>query len=67
MKGLRTFVRDARRALAKGDIRGADALLETIDRGLDLDHMLHQTKKAERHARNQRNDRQKQTEPRGRT
>lgn len=67
MKGLRTFVRDARRALAKGNIREADVLLETIDRGLDLDHMIHQTKKAERHARNPRNDHPKPTEPRGRT
>lgn len=63
MKGLRTAIRDARRALARGDIREADALLETVDRGLDLDHMIKQTKKAEQHARNQRNDRKKPPHP----
>ena len=59
MKGLRTAIRDARRALAKGDIRTADSLLDKVDRGLDLDHMIKQTKKAEQHARNQRDDREK--------
>lgn len=56
MKGLRTYLRQARKLTAQGKLREADSIFQIIEDGLDIDHLAKEIRKEEQRARNPRPD-----------